>query len=333
MVARARDLPGFRGAFTHGSINGLPEDALLPATSDVDVVVVLADPDPHAKPGKLVYRNVLLDVSYLAEGRLSSAEQVLRQYELARSFSVPSVVLDPSGELSKLQAAVSRDYARRRWVRARCESARDKVLAGLERLNESDPLHDQVLSWLFPTGVTTHVLLVAGLENPTVRCRYELARALLADYGHSEFYETLLEHLGCARMTRARVEQHLDALGEVFDAAKRVVRTPFPFASDLSDLARPIAIDGSRELIESGRHREAVFWIVATYSRCQTAIHHDGPAEMRARFDPGYRRLLADLGIRSAADLGRRRQRVEDLLPRLLGVAEAIMAANPGIED
>ena len=45
-----------------------------------------------------------------------------------------------------------------------------------------------------------------------------------------------------------------------------------PAASDvdvvvITPAARPIAIDGSRELIEAGAHREAVFWIVATFAR------------------------------------------------------------------
>ena len=37
--------------------------------------------------------------------------------------------------------------------------------------------------------------------------------------------------------------------------AKAVVRTPYRFAADISDSARPVAIDGSRELIERGYHR------------------------------------------------------------------------------
>jgi hypothetical protein len=61
-----------------------------------------------------------------------------------------------------------------------------------------------VTAWLFATGVTTHVLLVAGLKNPTVRQRYVATRELLADYGRVDFYETLLELLGCAQMSRAR---------------------------------------------------------------------------------------------------------------------------------
>ena len=38
--------PGCVGAFLHGSINWLRDDALVPATSDVDVMLVLADPAP-----------------------------------------------------------------------------------------------------------------------------------------------------------------------------------------------------------------------------------------------------------------------------------------------
>src|SRR5262249_46822219 len=161
--------------------------------------------------------------------------------------------------------------------------------------------HDQVAAWLFATGVTTHVLLVAGLKNPTVRRRYLAARELLAEYRVPDFYPTLLELLGCAQMSRARAEQHLAALADVVDIAKTVVKTPFFFASDISAIARPIAIDGSRELIERGYHREAIFWMVATYSRCQKVLSHDAPVNVQERFTPGYRQLLGDLGITSFA--------------------------------
>jgi hypothetical protein len=114
---------------------------------------------------------------------------------------------------------------------------------------------------------------------------------------------------------------------------RAVVKSPFFFASDISDLARPIAIDGSRELIERGSHREAVFWMVATYSRCQKVLFEDAREELRDRFIAGYGQLLGDLGITSPADLPQRCERVKEFLPRLWEVAEAIMAANLEIED
>ena len=332
VIEEASSTPGFSGAFYHGSTNWLLDDAPLPATSDVDVMVVLADPNPPDKPGKFIYRDVMLEVSYLPSDRLWSPELVLGQYHLAGSFRTPSIILDPSGQLTELQAAVSKDYAKRQWVYRRCQHARDKILGGFS-LHEPDPVPDRVVAWLFPAGITTHVLLVAGLKNPTVRRRYEAARELLADYGHLDFYHTLLEMLGCVQMSRARVEHHLAALADAFDSAKAVIETPFFFASDISDIARPIAIDGSRELIAGGDHRGAIFWMVATYSRCQKVFHHDAPMQMQERFGHGYRELLADLGIVSFADLQRRHEQVKRSLPQVWEVAEAIMAANRGIED
>lgn len=330
--AEAARMPGFRGAFFHGSTNWLTDDAPQPTTSDLDIMVVLASPTPPNKLGKFMYRNVMLEVSYLSRDELPSAEVILGLSHLAGSLGTASIIMDPSGELSRLQAAVAKDYAKRRWVRQRCEHAQAKILNNLGALDETAPFHDQVIPWLFATGVTTHVLLAAGLKNPTVRLRYVAVRELLAEYGRLDFYETLLELLGCRRMTRLRAAKHLDALAAVFDAAKTVVKTPFFFASDISDIARPIAIDGSRQLIEHGDHRAAIFWIVATYSRCQKVLDHDASVELQDRFSPGYRQLLGDLGITSFADLRRRGAQVEALLPAVWEVAEAIMAANPEIE-
>jgi hypothetical protein len=258
---------------------------------------------------------------------------VLSNSHLAGSFRVPSVISDPTGRLTDLNAAVARDFAKRRWVFRRCEHARDKVLQNLEWSDRSQPFHDQVIPWLFATGVTTHVLLAAGLKNLTVRQRYVAVRQLLVGFHRLPFYEDLLGLLGCAGMSRERAESHLTALTSAFDAAKDVVKTPFFFASDISGIGRPIAIDGSAELIARGDHREAVFWMVATYSRCQKIFHRDAPAEMRERLGSGYRELLADIGITSSADLVSRSDAVRAFLPRLWDDAEAIIAANPEIED
>lgn len=329
----AGNLPGFGGAFFHGSTNWLPDDAALPAASDVDVMVVLSDPHPPLKPGKFRYRDVLLEISYLSSDELRSPEEILGLSHLAGSFAAASVIADPSGHLARLHAAVSSQYAQRRWVLKRCAHARDKILANLQSIRESDHFHDQVTAWLFGTGVTTHVLLVAGLRNPTVRTRYPAVRRLLADYARSDFYEPLLDLLGCAGLTPDEVECHLDAMTDAFDAAKLVIKTPVFFASDISDVSRPIAIDASREMIAAGNHREAVFWIVATYARCLKILHNDAAADLTERHIPGFQSMLADLGISSFADLQRCAERTRGFLPRVWSVAESIVAANPEIQD
>ena len=125
VIEEASSTPGFAGAFFHGSVNWLRDDAPLPPTSDVDVMVVLADPDPPGKPGKFIYRDVMLEVSYLPGDRLRSPDLVLGQSHLAGSFRTPGIILDAAGQLTELQTAVSKDYAKRRWVIRRCQHARD----------------------------------------------------------------------------------------------------------------------------------------------------------------------------------------------------------------
>jgi hypothetical protein len=329
----ASRLPGFRGAFFHGSVNWLADDAPLPNYSDIDVIVVWDGPGVPRSPGKFIGAGVMLDVSFLAANELKSADTVLSNSHLAGSFRGTSVIADPSGMLTRLQAIVSRDFAKRQWVFRRCGHARDKILNFLAQVDEIEPLHDQVISWLFGTGVTTHVLLVAGLRNPTVRSRYLAVRDLLSEYGWLGFHEELLELLGCSLMSRAQVDRHLTAMADAFEAAKTVMKSPFPFATDISDIARPIAIDGSQDMLDAGCHREAVFWIAVTYSRCQAVLHQDAPAEVCEQFTDGYRAMLGDLGIGSLDDLRSRADSVKAFLPDLRNVTEEIVAANPEIKD
>ena len=325
-------LPGFAGAFFHGSINWLGDNATIAATSDVDVMLVLAGPEPARKPGKLIYHDVMLEVSFVQQEDLRSPSLVLSQSHMAGSFRGASIIADPSGQLSTLQQAVSADYAKRRWVRRRCEHVVEKIENNLRGLDAGAPFHDSVAAWLFATGLTTHVPLVAGLKNPTVRRRYEAVRDLLAEYGYDEFYVSLLQLLGCATMDRPRVAHHMVALAEVFDVASEVIKSPFFFAADISASARAVPIDGSWGLIERGDHREAIFWIVATYARCLKVLAHDAP-ELLEVYTPGFRQLVGDLGITSFADMQQRGEELKAFLPRLREVAEAIMVANPEIED
>lgn len=181
VAEHAAQTQGFAGAFLSGSATWLPADADLPGTSDVDVMVVTADAQAPPKLGKLTCGGILVEVTYLSWDRLASSEQVLADYHLAGSLRTDTVLADPSGRLAGLQAAVARDYAKQRWVRRRCEHAEQRILDGLGRLDAAAPLPAQVMSWLFPAGVTTHVLLTAGLRNPTVRLRYLAARTLLSE--------------------------------------------------------------------------------------------------------------------------------------------------------
>jgi len=333
VLDEASKLPGVCGAYFAGSINWYADDAILPISSDLDLVLVFESERHVRDRAKFLRDGVLIEVTRFSVDQLGTPERVLRDCHLASAFRTPSVILDPTGHLTALQSAVSRDFAKRYWVRQRCEDVVGRILDmtdRLARLTRPPGLYEQVVGWVFPTGQTTHILLLAGLRNPTVRKRYVAVRKLLIQYGQFEMYEELLELLGCVRMDRARVEHHLGSVAAAFDAASTAMKSEFPFGADLTEKSRPIAIDGSQELIQAGLHREAVFWLVVTYARCVKVLSTDAPAIALA-FEAGFRDLLMDLGIESMADMQRQAKQVRSMLGRVCQVSESIIAANSGI--
>lgn len=316
--------PGFAGAFLHGSGVWLADDDLLPATSDLDVMVALRGEDVPPKPGKLRRAGVLLEVSYVPLPAVATAEAVLGNAHLAGSLHRPGVLADPTGVLTAVQRAVARAYADEGWVLRRCADVEAKMRQPFPPPDASFP--EQVNGWLFPTGLTTHLLLVAGLRNPTVRLRYPAARELLRERGRLDVYERLLADLG-ANLPAPVVVAHLDELERAFGAAAGVIRSPFFFAADISAAGAPVAIGGSRELIARGEHREALFWMAATAVRCQQVLAADAP-ELLPVYEPGFRALLADMGVQDREDLLARRTALLATLPEYWQVAREIIAAR-----
>jgi hypothetical protein len=333
VIEEGAQLPGFDGAFFHGSITWLPDDAVLPESSDLDIMAVFSAEAPKEKIGKIRYRNVLLEVSSISREEVETANQILGHYHLAGSFRKPTIIADPSGHLAALQAVTIRDFAKRSWVERRVASATDAVRQRVRGIGDDKPFHTQAARWLFAAGGVPHILLAAGMRNPTVRKRYVAVRDLLEDYGLNAEYDPLLALIGAAEMTREQVQRHLDALAAAFDMAATVVTPGIPFAEDLAPDARSVPIDGSQELIDKGLHREALFWMVATYARCLTAIHAALPREQCEPWDRRFRALLADLGIASSADLQRGGEAIEASLPHVGNVAERIMTANPDVVE
>jgi hypothetical protein len=119
VAEEAAHLPDVVGAYTAGSTNWLPDDAILSPSSDLDVMVVLGVPEPPVKPGKLRYRGALLELTYLSDRPFQTAEGILGHYHLANSFQSARILLDPSGRLAALQATVAREYPKAERVRQR----------------------------------------------------------------------------------------------------------------------------------------------------------------------------------------------------------------------
>jgi len=158
--------------------------------------------------------------------------------------------------------------------------------------------------------------------------RYVAAKELLAEYGMAEFHETLLELLGATRIRRKQASRHLAALTKIFDTASRAHTSEFSFGGDISEGARSIAIDGSRELIERGYCREAMFWIGVTWARCQKVLASGGHGKFAKSFEDEYQELLAELGLGTSAEIRGRAASIELTLPRVWAVAEEIIGSR-----
>lgn len=330
IATEASRMPGYIAAFIAGSTAALPADHAIPPWSDTDVMVVL-EGDATQKAGKFRRDRVLLEGTWIARGEVGTPETVLSSYHAAHAVGTGVVLDDPSGWLTDLQGAVQADFPRRSRVAARVQSARLGVTRGLEAMRDTGSIAEQAQSWVFPTGIATHVLLVAGLRNPTVRRRYETVRDLLEAHGRLDLHERLLEALGSLAWTPDVARRRLEAITALYDAAAPISAPDYRFGSDITPLTRPISIDGTSDMIERGFHREAAFWLVVTGSRALQKMALGGEPGTAARFEPAYAELLADLGAATDKDRAARRQQSLALLPEIDAAASAIIDATPGV--
>lgn len=324
--AQGRALPGFVGAYLVGSGAERSGADELPASSDLDVMVVLRG-DVGLKPGKIRVEGVLLEISLLGLEAIVPFERALSDYHIAHGLNLGRILSDPDGVLGEAHAFIAPRFRALRWIGRRMDQVDEKIRRGIEGMDEEAALEDLLNSWLFPTGITAHRVLVAALQNPTVRLRYMAAREVLRQWGYDAFYEQMLELLGCARLDAGQVARGLDVMARAFDAAAALEDHSFFFSSDIASEARPLAVDGSLALIESGDHREAVFWILATYARC-LKILRAGRSEALPEFEACLWELLAPLGLFKRWDFVRAGRRTLQFLPGLGGVCEGIARRN-----
>ncbi|MBL1419363.1 MAG: hypothetical protein COC24_002520 [Alphaproteobacteria bacterium] len=320
------NLSGFVGAYLTGSTIWKNEDELHAPSSDVDIFIVMQTDELPAKIGKINYQNVTLEINFINFASISDPRVILAQYHIANAFYKDSILLDPLGQLAPILKAVKAQFAEPIWVTKRCEDARENAKNWLKVFQQASELHDQITALFFAAGVTTHMLLVAGLKNPTIRRRYVECNILLQQCDYGDICNALLTTLGSQSLSQQTVLDHLNKLNEHFTTACKVMKSPYMFAADMSMDLKSIAIGGSAEMIEAGYHREAVFWLIAIYGRSRAVIYADGSEAQLNAIDADLWSLLNDLGIDNQQDMDIRATMIADDIETTWQIAMKIIA-------
>lgn len=287
------DVPG-RSAFIGGSVASADPESPYDPASDVDCYLVVDGEPPDGKIGKITVSGVLLDVSWLPWDQLQMAES---HAVLASLLHFGKIVRDHDGALADVQTGISNRFADEDSIEMRLKDMRSRIRNGLatDSSHLSEP--EQVMNWLFPATLATHIPLIAGCAPLTVRKRFLAASRVMDD----EAYEGLLDLYGFAGVTTEQAQSWLDDTATLFDHAAPIATTSSRFwAGDITADARSIAIGGSQQLIDDGFHREALYWIIATRTRCLTVMN-DVRADTRA-FVPMFHVMTEALGIGSSKD-------------------------------
>lgn len=318
-VLAHRDMPGLLGAYISGSYLSAPAGVGWPESSDVDVVLVFQAGLCPPKLGKLREQGLLLEITCLGEEELQDLGHVLSTHYLAFALQAGEILYDPQGRLARLHKEVAGQYGQRRWVEARCGGFYGRMEGGAQGdIPEGMSLAQAVNGWAFTTGITCFPILLAALENCTVRKRYAAARQVLEAYGMGGFYPRLLSLLVPEPLGAHRLEGHMEELEQTFSLACGTAgpSADYPFRQDITPGGKAVAIGGSWELLATAYPEDAVFWMLATFARCHIILDMDAPALGKGR-EPALWAFLRDLGIHSREDFRPRLRALQGFLPAL----------------
>jgi hypothetical protein len=326
----ARHLPDFAGAYLWAGITALSPDALFPLYRDVDVVVVLPE-GAQDDTVEVLYRGVMLEVISIDLKAHQDAQAILSNPSHGPNMATTQILADPTGVLTSLQQKVAAEYGRRRWIEARCEQEKesaDKHLAAMQEASTPQERLDSV--WAFLSALSG-LLAVAQLKRPTTRRTLALLREMLEAQGRSDLHEAALTLFGCAHMSREDVQAMLDRSVVAFDRSVEVYRTPTPYGFTIRPHLRPYLAEATREMIDEGNHREAMFWISALAGESYLVLQNDAPDEEKPGFAGQLQAMYAALGYTdtSAEAWEERVGFAERLAQEIYCITDTLVALNP----
>jgi hypothetical protein len=322
-------LPGFQGAHLMGGLAALAEDAPFPTFRDVDIAVVVDNADAVQPPSQHDYHGLMIEAGQYPSSRYHSAAQVLADPALASHLAAGRILADPSGVLGAIQPEVARAYAEPEWVAARCSAGKRQALELLSELEAADSFDSYLPSLVFLVVEPLCGLpAIACMRPPTHRRALALAGEILTNAGRPDLHEGLLDLLGFAQLTRGDVESWLAPVAVAYDRAVTVKRSPSPYAFKLHAHLRPYFIAGAQELIDEGKHREAMWWLLFAYTISNATLQQDAAEDERSFHQLQLGRMLGVLAADSEPARRIRALRARHLADQLFALTNDLVAGT-----
>lgn len=279
-------------AFIGGSSATRPLDSPYDASSDVDCYVVIDGEPPEGKIGKIVVEGVLLDVTWIPWNQVKSAKN---HAVVSSLINFGLVIFDTDDRLTNVQRQIRETFLLPSAIETRLTDMRQRIRGGLSADSSHLCCAEQVMNWIFPATLVTHIPLIAACAPLTVRKRFVAAKRVMAP----KEYEALLALFGFHDVTVDETQAWLNLTDRILSENQTLAESSTRFwAGDIRTDARNIAINGSQQLIDAGLHKEALYWIIATCARCLT-VRSDANMPPSAH-DAEVKAMLKNLGLSTA---------------------------------
>ena len=335
-LLQAEQFPGFLGAHLMGGITSMALSGPFPTYRDVDLHIILNDDvDVPGENAEVLYKGLMIEAGFRQQKDYRTPEVVLADPVIASHMAVPSILSDPTGFLTQLHKVVSREYARRKWVQARCEAEKREALGKLETIShipDPDPLMTFELLGYTSTYVVA-VFSLASLKAITGRRSYIQMRHILERLGRADLYERLCNVVGIRQVSRAEAKRYLQDAAEAFDLAVKVKRSPHPFGHKMYAHLRPYLVGGSQEMIDEGYYLEAMGWTMAFYGNSMQIIQTDAPSQLTSKMQAKFDECMSQFVLDQAVPWKTRIEEAKATFCEAFLLADEIIACNPAIFD
>lgn len=320
-------LPNFAGAYMWGGITALEPDAPFALWRDVDVVVVLTEGAPEDE-GEVFYGGLSIEIIWKNLDEHHDFETALANPSAGPNLAATTILADPTGALTRLQEGVAAAFAQRRWIAARTAAEMGDAEAALKAMHSAATPAERMDSVRGVLGALSGMLAVAQLARPTTRRTLALLGELLEKAGRADLQEQALRVMGSAAMTPGEVRSLLAETVAAVERAAEVYQTWIPYGFALRHHLLPYYRAGALEMIDEGRHREAMYWI-SCLDTAYLALANDAPVDEQEIWAQRFANLYASMGLADETGWPERVDLAETLTRAIGSLADEIVELQP----